>query len=505
MAAPPNPPVRTRFAPSPTGRPHVGNIRNAIYSWLLARRFGGQFILRLEDTDRERYDPESETAIYEALRSLGLNYDEGPDCGGPAGPYVQSQRLEHYHEVVERLIQTGAAYRCWCDRERLARVREERQKREIHPYGYDKHCRSLPEEERARLLTSGAPFVVRLAIPDGGETSFEDVVRGRISYPNRELDDHVLLKTDGFPTYHLACVVDDHLMAITHVIRSEEWLPSTPRHVLLYQAMGWAPPLFVHPALIQGRDPQSGKVAKLSKRHGSVHVGEYLRQGYLPDALVNFLVLLGWSPGGDRELMTRAEMIELFDPASINASPSVFDPDKLLWMNGVYIRALPASELVQLALPYLIEAGLLAPEPTPAELDYAGQALRLEHERLKTLSEIPEATRFFFEEPPQYDEAAVRKRLHREGAVPLLRRCLERMEALSAWSAESLEEAVRATAEEAGAKAGDIIHPVRVAVTGRMVGPSLFDTLAVLGRDRTLGRIRHALERFGGESARAPV
>lgn len=495
-------PVRTRYAPSPTGRPHIGNMRNAIYSWLLARRHGGQFIFRLEDTDRERYDAASELAQYEALKALGLDYDEGPDIGGPYAPYVQSQRLERYQAVAEELIASGSAYRCWCDRDRLARVREERQRRNIHPFGYDRHCRHLSREEQAQRAAAGGPSVVRFAIPEEGVTQFEDLARGTVTYPNAELDDHVLLKSDGFPTYHLACVVDDHDMRITHVIRSDEWLPSTPRHVLTYRALNWEIPQLVHPPLIQGRDAQSGKVAKLSKRHGAVYVGEYLQQGYLPEALVNFLVLLGWSPGGDREVMSRAEMIDLFDPTGVNPSPSLFDADKLLWMNGVYLRALDPQELLGRAIPYLAEAGLIDPEPDAEIRDYLLRVIGLEQERLKLLSELPDLARFFLEEPPQYDPAAVRKRLEKPEAGPLLARAVAGLQEIEDWSAASIEAAVRAAAEESAVKAAELIHPLRVAATGRMTGPGLFEALELLGRERTLKRIQSALQQFCSSTAR---
>ncbi|HEU4754434.1 MAG TPA: glutamate--tRNA ligase, partial [Armatimonadota bacterium] len=365
-----------------------------------------------------------------------------------------------------------------------------------HPYGYDRHCRGLGEEERRRLLEAGMPHVIRFAVPLEGETTFCDAVRGRISFPNRELDDHVLLKSDGYPTYHLAHMVDDHLMEITHVIRSEEWLPSTPRHVLQYQALGWEPPVYVHPGLIQGRDPQSGKVAKLSKRHGSVYVGEYRDQGYLPEALANFIALLGWSPGGDLEIMDRDELLRRFSIDGINASPSVFDLEKLNWMNGVYIRGLSPDELTERALPFLQKAGLVSAEPDSADRAYVTEVLKLEQERLKTLAEAPHATDFFFRDVPDYDESAVAKRLRTPQAGPALDAVIRRLEALPEWSVEQIEGAVRNAVEELGVKGGEVIHPTRVAATGRTVGPGLFETLCVLGRERTLNRMRYARERL---------
>jgi glutamyl-tRNA synthetase len=485
-------PVRTRIAPSPTGLPHVGTVRNAVYSWLFARHHGGQFVFRLEDTDRERYDPASEQTLYDTFRWLGLDYDEGPDIGGPYGPYVQSQRLEHYRNAVRQLLETGKAYRCFCTRERVQEIREARQRATIHPQGYDRHCRDLGEEERQRLEESGTPHVVRFATPLDGETSFQDEVRGRITYQNRELDDHVLLKSDGFPTYQLANVVDDRLMEITHVIRSEEWIPSTPRHVLLYQALGWEPPVFAHPGLIMGRDPQSGKISKLSKRHGAVYAGEYRTLGYLAEALVNFVALLGWAPGGDVEIMSAGEMIRVFSLEGINASPSVFDLEKLSWMNGVYIRGLPEDDLVDRCLPFLRGAGLAGAEPPAEEREYLRKILKLEQERLKTLADAPEATAFFFGDLPVYEEAAVEKRLRGPHARAILGVVHRSLSALDTWEAEPIEAAVRAAGEELGVKFGDVVHPTRVAATGRAVGPGLFETLWALGRDRTLKRLLHA-------------
>lgn len=493
-----DPPVRTRIAPSPTGLPHVGTVRNALYSWLLARQNGGQFLFRLEDTDRERYNADSEQVLYDVFRWLGLDYNEGPDIGGPYGPYTQSERLEHYQAAAQQLIESGHAYKCFCSKERVAEVREARQKANIHPHGYDRHCRTLPAEERRRLEEAGAPYVVRFAIPLEGETTFTDEVRGEITYQNRELDDHVILKSDGFPTYQLANVVDDHLMEITHVVRSEEWIPSTPRHVLEYQALGWEIPKFIHPALILGKDPQSGKISKLSKRHGSTAVPEYQEQGYLPEALLNFVALLGWSPGGDIELMSREDMIRLFNVDGMNPKPSVFDVDKLNWMNGVYIRALSIEELTERALPFLQRAGLVSAAPDAAERAYVSEVLKLEQERLKRLDEAPAATDFFFRDVPEYDEGAVRKRLKTEKAPAVLDAVISGFAALENWDLASLESAVEQAAEAVGGKKADVIHPTRVGATGRGVGPGLYETLVVLGRERVLARLRHAREHLAG-------
>jgi glutamyl-tRNA synthetase len=404
---------------------------------------------------------------------------------------VQSHRLPHYQAAAEQLIASGHAYKCFCSRERVAQIREARQKANIHPNGYDRHCRALSPEEVAQQEAAGTPYVVRFAIPLEGETAFDDAARGRITYQNRELDDHVILKSDGFPTYQLANVVDDHLMEITHVIRSEEWIPSTPRHVLEYQALGWEMPVFAHPSLILGPDKK-----KLSKRHGAMSALEYRDQGYVAGALLNFIALLGWAPGGDREIMSREELIESFGLDGIGTSPAVFDVEKLNWMNGVYIRALSEDALVEGCLPFMQQAGLVSEAPSAEERAYLTRVLKLEQERIKTLAEAPAATAFLFTDEAEYDEASVNKRLKSPQAGAILDAVAAGFEALPAWTASDLEGVVGAVSEELGVKRGEVIHPTRVAATGRMVGPSLFDTLEVLGRDRVLQRIRTARTRF---------
>jgi len=483
--------VRVRFAPSPTGYPHAGGARTALFNWLFARHHGGRFLLRIEDTDRERLVPDAEAYLMEALRWLGLEWDEGPDIGGPAGPYCQSERLERYHQRARELIARGRAYPCFCSRERLEQVRAARRAANLHPYGYDRHCRGLSEAERQERLARGEPHVIRFAIPLDGETSWDDAIRGRITYNHRELDDHVLIKSDGFPTYQFASVVDDHEMGITHVLRGEEWIPSTPRHLLEYQAFGWEPPRFAHLPVIT--EP-GGK--KLSKRLGARSILEYREQGYLPDALVNFLALLGWSPGGNREILSREEMIALFRIEDVVSHPATYDADKLDWISGIYLRKLTPSELVERALPFLERAGLVGSPPSAAERDLAARALPLVQDRMRRLAEAPELAEFFFRDPPEYDPAAVRKWLDRIEARAILTRLRDGLQGLDVWDATTTESVVRRTAEELGVPAAEVIHPTRVATTGRTIGPGLFETLAVLGKERTLARIDLALARF---------
>jgi glutamyl-tRNA synthetase len=478
--------VRVRFAPSPTGAKHIGNARTALFNWLFARHHGGTFILRIEDTDRARFVEEALAEIEDSLRWLGLDWDEGPGVGGPCGPYIQSERLPLYQEAARRLVETGGAYPCYCSSERLEEMRREQAARK-EPTRYDRQCRNLTEDQRRAHTDAGEPCVIRFAIPLGGETTFHDEIRGDITYPNDVLDDFVLLKSDGFPTYHLAATYDDHAMGISHVLRGEDWIPSTPRHVLLYRAMGYELPKFGHFPLINGTDGR-----KLSSRHGALSALEYRDAGYLADALANFLVLLGWAPGGDREFFTRAEMVAAFSLDHVTKSPAVFDVNKLDWMNGVYIRQLSLDALVEQSLPVLVKAGLVQEPLSDAQRQYAAAVLALEQERLKKLSEVPAVTDFFFREELEYDEKAVRKWLDPEKAPAVLRAVVEALRPLADFSVAAVEGAVRAVIERLGVNAGEVIHPTRVAATGRTVGPGLFETLSVLGKERVLRR----LERF---------
>lgn len=461
--------IRTRFAPSPTGMMHVGNARAAVFAWLFARHHGGAFILRIEDTDRTRYVEGSVEDIQNGLRWLGLEWDEGP--------VYQSERLSYYQEFAQKLVSEGKAYRCWCSAERLAQMREE-QKAAGMPTGYDRHCR-----DAAGHHSADEPHVVRFAMPTEGTTSFRDGVRGEISFDNALQDDFVMLKTDGFPTYQFANVVDDHLMEITHVIRSDEWVSSTPKHVQLYAALGWEPPVFAHPSLILGPDR-----SKLSKRHGAVSFGEYTRMGYLPDALLNFLALLGWSPGDDREAMRREELIEAFDIPGMVTHPAIFDTQKLDWINRQHIRMLPEMELAGLLRPLLEERNL----GEGVDAHYLAQVCDLMKERLTMLRDISDLADYFFTEEFDYEEKG-RKWLREPGSTELFVKLADTLQSTD-WNKDAIEAAVRATGAVLGRDGGKVIHPVRVACTGRTVGPSLFDALEVLGRQRVVSRLRRASE-----------
>jgi glutamyl-tRNA synthetase len=482
--------IRTRYAPSPTGDPHLGNIRTALFDWLLARRYGGQFILRIEDTDQARYVEGGAENLMAALRWLGLDWDEGPDVGGAFGPYVQSQRLHVYQEHAERLVASDWAYRCFCSPERLDAVRKAQQERK-EPPRYDRRCRGLSAEALAAAAAGGATPVIRFKTPLSGETPTHDVLRGEVVFQNATLDDFVILKSDGYPTYHLAAMVDDHLMDITHVIRGDEWLPSAPRHFLIYQAFGWTPPLFAHVSRVLGADR-----AKLSKRHGAHSVLEYRDQGYLPDALVNFLALLGWSLDDRTDIIPRQTLIENFSLERLLPNPAVFNADKLLWLNGIYIREMPDDELADAVLPFL-ERRL----GRPADHGLLMRVIPIVKERIKLLSEIVEMADFFFTDGDLAYDAETLLGKKYAGNPAAAREALERVvlaaEGDEEWTHEALESAVRPLAKELGVKAGDLFGLVRVAVTGRAAAPPLFETMEVLGREKTLGRLRSAVARLG--------
>ena len=480
-------PARMRYAPSPTGKPHIGNIRTAIYDWLYARHTGGQFILRIEDTDRARLVEDALENILESLRWLGCVWDEGPDVGGPHAPYFQSLRLHLYREAAQELIDKGWAYKCYCTSERLEELRKAQTARK-EPPRYDRHCRDLSPEERARMEEAGTPYVVRFKMPLTGQTSFVDLLRDEITFENAVLDDHVLLKSDGFPTYQLAVVVDDHYMEVTHVLRGEEWISSTPRHILTYQALGWEVPQHVHISLILGKDR-----SKLSKRHGAVDVLTYREQGYLPEALFNYLTILGWSLDDKTEIISREDLVKYFDIRRISHTSSIFNIEKLDWMNGVYIRALTAEELADRVMPFL-EKGLPASVPRPISRDYVVTIVPHVQERIKKLTEVVDLTDFFFMEDIEYDPLLlVAKGLTSASSHAALQAAKDRIIGLPEWNHDSLESALRPLAEELQVKAGQLFGILRVAVTGRTVTPPLFETLVVLGCERAIARIDKAL------------
>ncbi len=484
-------PVRVRFAPSPTGRPHVGGIRTAMFNWLLARHTGGRFILRIEDTDVTRKVEGAVEYIIEGLRWLGLDWDEGPDVGGDYGPYYQSERLKLYQEAAARLVVQGDAYYCYCSPERLEAIRQEQVARK-QQLGYDRCCRDLTLEERTQRETGDIAPVVRFKVPLEGQTRFNDLVYGDVVFENETIDDFVMLKSDGYPTYHLANVVDDYAMKISHVIRGEEWISSTPRHLLIYQALGYESPRYVHHPLIIGPDR-----AKLSKRHGDVSILEFRESGYLPETMFNFIALIGWSLDDKTELMTRQELIDSFSLERMGKTQAVFNRDKLEWMNGVYIRELSPESLTARLLPFL-EKGLPPQVSHPISREYVVRIAPLIQERINTLAQAAIYADFFFIDTPEYEASMlIGKKMTAETSLEALRAAEKKLSSLKDFSHGRLEDTLRLLAESLGLKTGQLFGLLRVATTGRNATPPLFDTMEVLGAERCLKRIRIAMAKLG--------
>ncbi len=497
--------VRVRMAPSPTGDLHVGGVRTALFTWLYAKHTGGDFLLRIEDTDRERFVGESIQGIIEALRWLGLDWDEGPEIGGPYGPYIQSERLPHYQEHANWLVEHGHAYPCFCSKERLEQVTSEQRQRG-EPPGYDRHCRNLSPEQVAEYREQGIVPVIRLKVPESGVTVVPDLIRGNIEFENRVLQDAVLLKSDGFPTYHLAVVVDDHLMEITHVTRGEEWIPSSPLHMLLYEAFDWEPPIFAHPPVILRPD---GK-GKLSKRDGAVGVLEYKKKGYLPEAMINYLALLGWS-SGDQEMFSREELIEKFDLADVHPSPARFSFEKLLWMNQKYINhVLTLDDFAMRSVPFLQEAGLVteaANDPASSEFAFVREVVALVKDRARILTEVVEDTDFFFiDQLPDYDpDSLIPRKDHPEEVEDALKLVVAVVEGSDLNDEADVQLKLRELAKVLDLKAGQLFMSIRVAITGRTIAPGLFETMRVMGRDRVLERLNLAIEKVHAYVAQGNV
>ena len=476
--------VRLRFAPSPTGSLHIGSVRTTLYNYLFAKQHAGALILRVEDTDQERLVPGALDSIYDGLRWVGITWDEGPREGGAFGPYVQSERLALYRRYAAELVADGAAYRCFCSKERLASVRLQQQARgEITRY--DRHCRSLEPARAAERVAAGESNVVRLKVPDEGVVGIDDLVFGHVEWPLRAIEDQVLLKSDGFPTYQLAVVIDDHLMEISHVFRGEDWLPSTPKHLLVYRAFGWDVPPHAHLPNVLGAD---GK--KLAKRHGATRVEEFRLQGYLPEALINYLALIGWSPGTEEEVFDIGRLVEIWRMDQVQRAGGRWDRDRLDHFNGVHIRALSQDELARRLAAYV------PPSWDPVLLR---AATPLVHERLRTLGEAAELLGFLFTDELAYDPALlVPKKRERAETVEALARATVVVRYADPFAAATLEHGIRAVAGELGWKAGDLFMAIRVAVTGRTVTPPLTDSCVLLGRERTVARLEAAADRLSG-------
>lgn len=538
--------VRVRYAPSPTGKQHIGGVRTALFNYLFARSCGGKFILRLEDTDRTRYDELYVKNLFDTMEWLGIEWDEGGSKGGAYGPYVQSERFDLYKEYAQKLVEMGNAYYCFCDAERLERIRKVQTMNKMAP-GYDRHCRHLTKEEIDAALADGKPYVIRLKVPLEGATRFNDMLLGDIEWKNEDVNpDPVLLKSDGFPTYHLANVVDDHFMKITHVMRAQEWIPSTPLHILIYQAFGWEPPRFCHLPMVNGADGQ-----KLSKRHGATSVDEFRARGYVPKAIVNYVGMLGCSYEDGRDLYPLADMEKLFKIEHLNKSGAVFDYKKLEWFNGQYIRMMDDKELLEAVLPFITgtgdgaieitgseehplpktgpavsgimmkEDGTLAPAtdemlssgafglaPAKSAGSFSDAEIRrmlgglmpLIKERLHFLSDAAEMVRFLFVEPAvPPEEVFLTKRLDTEKILAVLGRAEVFIREIACLSDEEGEEVARKAAEEIGVKLGDFMMPIRLAVTGSKVSPPLIGSIRALGYEKALARVERAVSTLSGK------
>ena len=482
--------IRVRFAPSPTGHLHVGGARTALFNWLFARNSGGTFILRIEDTDRERSTEESYRGIVDAMRWLGLTWGEGPEVGGQHGPYFQSERRDGYREWAERLRSNGRAYPCFCTPGELAERKEAMKKQGQDPR-YDGKCRDLPPGEVDNLLSQGKAHVMRLKTSDEGVIEFDDIVHGKIGVEAKQIDDFIIVKSDGFPTYNFAAAVDDARMEISHVIRGDDHLSNTPRQLLLYDAFGMASPSFAHVPLIMGPDK-----SRLSKRHGSTSVQQFREDGYLPEAMVNYLALLGWSYDDSAQLFAVDDLVEKFSIDKVSDTPAVFDYKKLQWMNGEYMKKRPVAERVQLVMPYLESAGLVKQPVDEDNLAFISRVVEVVGERLKMARDIVELSDFFFVEDVEYEEEAAEKFLKRHYAGPAFRLLEDRLGKLHAYNEIGIEELMRGLAAEMGLKAGELIHPVRVALTGRRHSPGIFEVMALLGKEKVVARLERARKTY---------
>ncbi len=475
--------IRVRFAPSPTGFLHVGGLRTALYNFLFAKKTKGKFILRIEDTDRARIVEGATNNLIETLHWAGIDYDEGPIKGGPFGPYVQSERLEIYRKHVTDLLSQGQSYRCFCTPERLEEMRKQQEKMHISPK-YDRKCLRLTSKEINDNLSAGKSYVVRMKVPETSTIKFHDIVRGDVEFAGNQLDDQVLMKSDGYPTYHLANVVDDHLMQISHVIRGEEWLSSTPKHVLLYSYFGWVLPAFAHLPLLLNPDR-----SKLSKRQGDVAVEDYRSKGYLKEALINFIVLLGWNPGTEQEFFYMEDLIQQFSLGQVNKSGAVFNVEKLDWLNFEHLRKKPDEEVL-----FMLREALSRSRVNKLRFEdqYLLRVIHVMRKRISFIKDIIDNSPYFFERPKQYNESVVSKRWN-NNISSYLEELIKVFSSLSNPSKEDYENVVQTTAERLHIKNSELIHAVRLAVSGVGGGPGLYELLDILGKDETIERIREAI------------
>jgi len=478
--------VRVRFAPSPTGEPHVGWAHTAIFNWLFARHEGGKFVLRIEDTDLGRNVPDAPQIFERTLAWLGMDYDEGLEKDGPYGPYRQSERLGLYGPFAERLVAEGKAYPCFCTPEQLEERRETQRAQKLPPR-YEGTCRSLSVDERRRRMASGEPYALRMIVPQEGKTTFHDLIRGEVAIENRVFDDFVIMKSGGMPAYNFACVIDDSSMHITHVIRGEEHISNTPKQLLIYEALGLAAPTFAHVPMILAPDR-----SKLSKRHGATSLREFERDGYLPEAIANYMMLLNWSPGeGDAEVIDLREAAQRFRLEDVQKSAAIYDVKKLAWLNAIYLRRLSPEQLADRALPFFVHNGLVPEDSKP---EAVAEACALGQARAQTLVELAVNSRYLFLEPDEFDAVGVQKQFRKAGAAERLDQVRAVLSSLSDWRAASIEEAFGTLSETHNLPRGQFIHPTRLAVTGRTVGPGLFELLEAVGQARTVQRLQKAEE-----------
>ncbi len=479
--------VRVRFAPSPTGYLHVGGLRTALYNYLFAKHHGGKCILRIEDTDRTRFVENAQENLIKSLTWAGVEFDESPEVGGDYGPYIQSQRFDLYTKYANELLENGSAYYAFDTAEELDAMRERQQKAGIAPK-YDRTVMrnefTLGKEETKKLIDAGTACVIRLKVPLNAEIRFTDAIRGDVVVTGRDVDDQILLKSDGFPTYHLANVIDDHLMQISHVIRGEEWLPSTPKHVLLYQAFGWECPQFAHLPLLLNKDK-----TKLSKRQGSVAVEDFVEKGYFKEAFVNFIALLGWNPTADREIFTMDELIQAFNLEKVNKSGAVFDTQKLDWMNSQYLKTLPLDYLTELLMPTLEKFNF---EKVCKE--YVSSVINLLKERITFLNEIPVFGNYMFEKPKTYEQDYIDKHW-KENTTEIMKKLIEKLRNAADWKHETTHDITKAYVESSGLKLKDVIHPLRLMLTGKSVGAGMFETMEILGKEECMERLDYFINK----------
>lgn len=484
--------VRVRFAPSPTGPLHIGGARSALFNWLLARHQNGQFLVRIEDTDLERSSRESEENILNALRWLGIDWDEGIAVGGPNGPYRQTERLEQYRSLAQKLVEQGSAYPCYCSEEELAAERESLIKKGELPR-YLGRCRKLCAEDKAKFEAEGRKPVLRFKVPEGQTIVIEDQVRGRVEFESNGIGDFIIMKSDNIPTYNFAVVVDDHDMNITHVVRAEEHLSNTPRQVLIYDALGWQRPEFAHISLILGKDR-----AKMSKRHGATSIEQYQKLGYLPEALFNFLALMGWSPGGEEEIFTAQEIVEQFTLDRVAKSPAVFDVDKLNWLNGHYIRQASVERLTELAIPYLQEAGYISGQPDAAKQAWLQQVVNIARNYISYMQEITQHVDVFFKDQVTVTEEDAKDVQSWEQMPVVMKAAYELFSQAAELTEESVKATIKAIGKQTGLKGKFIFQPLRVGITGQTHGPELHQIIPIIGKEKTLARLESAMK---GQSA----